>query len=124
MTTPRPARPAPLGPEDLPDMLAAVLDDLVFPARRWQVLTVGDLYGVDTATRGLLELLPERRYSSLAEIVAVVTAVRAGRPVAAVGQASRPPMPPVASRRGPVPVAGRQVVQTPARTPVPSTPVA
>jgi hypothetical protein len=124
MTTPRPARPAPLGPEDLRDMLAAVLDDLVFPARRWQVLTTGDLYGVDTATRGLLELLPERRYSSLAEIVAVVTAVRAGRPVAAVGQASRPPMPPVASRRGPVPVAGRQVVQTPARRAVPSTPVA
>jgi hypothetical protein len=128
MTSPRPARPAPLGPEGLRDVLAAVLDDLVFPARRWQVLTTGDLYGVDTATRGLLTLLPERHYSSLAEIAAVVTAVLAGRPVEAVGQASRPPMPPVAPRRGPVPMAGRQVVRTPARTtarrPVPATPVA
>ena len=124
MTTPRPARTTPLGPEGLRDVLAAVLDDLVFPAHRWQVLTTGDLYGVDTATRGLLELLPERRYSSLPEIVAVVTAVRAGRPVAAVGQASRPPMPPVAPGRGPVPTAGRQVVRTPARRPVPTTPVA
>jgi hypothetical protein len=128
MTTPRPARPTPLGPEGLRDVLAAVLDDLVFPARRWQVLTTGDLYGVDTATRGLLALLPERHYSSLAEIAAVVTAVLAGRPVEAVGQASRPPMPSVAPRRGPVPMAGRQVVrtpaQTPARRPVPSTPVA
>jgi hypothetical protein len=128
MTTPRPARPAPLGPEGLRDVLAAVLDDLVFPARRWQVLTAGDLYGVDTTTRGLLELLPERHYSSLAEIAAVVTAVLAGRPVTAVGRASRPPTPPVASRRGPAPVAGRQVVRTPARSPVrrpaPSTPVA
>ena len=128
MTTPRPARTAPLGPEDLRDVLAAVLDDLVFPARRWQVLTAGDLYGVDTTTRGLLELLPERHYASLAEVAAVVTAVLAGRPVAAVGQASRPPVPPVAPRRGPVPMAGRQVVRTPGRPPVrrpvPTMPVA
>ncbi|WP_433785497.1 hypothetical protein ACQPX6_03640 [Actinomycetospora sp. CA-101289] len=128
MTTPGPARPAPLGPEGLRDVLVAVLDDLVFPARRWQVLTTGDLYGVDTATRSLLALLPERHYSSLAEIAAVITAVLAGRPVEAVGQAPRPPMPPIAPRRGPVPVAGRQVVRTPdrapARRPVPSTPVA
>ena len=128
MTIPRPARPAPLGPEGLRDVLGAVLDDLVFPARRWQVLTTADLYGVDTTTRGLLELLPERPYSSLAEVAAVITAVLAGRPVAAVGQASRPPVPPVAPRRGPVPMAGRQVVRTPARTParrpVPSMPVA
>ncbi|MDF2979916.1 MAG: hypothetical protein K0S40_4644 [Actinomycetospora sp.] len=128
MTTPRPARPAPLGPEGLREVLAAVLGDLVFPARRWQVLTAGDLYGVDTTTRGLLALLPERHYSSLAEIAAVITAVLAGRPVEAVGQASRPPMPPVAPRRGPVPAARRQVVRTPGRTPVrrpvPSTPVA
>jgi hypothetical protein len=128
MTTPRPARPAPLGPEGLRDVLAAVLDDLVFPARRWQVLTAGDLYGVDTTTRGLLTLLPERHYSSLAEIAGVITAVLAGRPVGAVGHASPPPGPPVAPPRGPMPTPRRQVVRslgrTPARRPVPSAPVA
>ncbi|PVZ07746.1 hypothetical protein [Actinomycetospora cinnamomea] len=123
--TPRPERAVPPpAPEGLRAVLAAVLDDLVFPARRWQVLTAGDLYGVDTTTRRLLELLPERRYGSLAEIAAVVTAVLAGRPVAAVGQAPPPPSPRVAPRRGPSPVAGRPAVRTPGRRPVPSTPVA
>ncbi len=60
------------------ERLGAVLADLRFPARRWQVLTVGDLYGVDTATRGLLELLPERRYHSMAEVAGVLAAVLAG----------------------------------------------
>jgi hypothetical protein len=100
----------------LAERLATVLGDLTFPARRWQVLTVGDLYGVDTATRGLLELLPERRYQSLPEIVAVVTAVLVGRPVTAIPGA--PPRAPRLARHRPAPrgMTGRR--------PVPRTPVA
>ena len=114
------------GLDDLRRRLGAVLVDLEFPARRWQVLTAADLYGVDTPTRGLLEVLPERRYHSLAEVGAVIAAVLAGRPVAAVpGAPAQRPAPParpaMASR--PVPVAHR-AVPPPARRAVPRTPVA
>ncbi|GAA4934783.1 DUF2795 domain-containing protein [Actinomycetospora succinea] len=96
-----PASPAP-GASGLPDRLAAVLGDLVFPADRWQVLTAAEMYGVDTVSRTLIERLPERRYHSLGEIVAVLAAVLSGRPVAAVGQAGPPRLPRTAPRRGPV----------------------
>lgn len=119
----RPAAP-PATPEvaGLAERLAAVLGDLTFPALRWQVVTAGDIYGVDTVSRGLIQRLPERRYHSLGEVVAVLAAVLAGRPVAAVGQAGPPPIPRVSPRRIPAP-AGR-VARPGARRPVPSTPVA
>ena len=116
----RPARgtsPADGNGAALQERLGAVLADLAFPARRWQVLAVSDLYGVDTATRALLEQLPERHYHSLAEIVGVLAAVLVGRPVAAVGTAGEPPRPP-ATRR---PLAGDPAPVHPA---VPTTPVA
>jgi hypothetical protein len=116
----RPA-PSPADLDGLPERLAAVLGDLVFPAHRWQVLTAAEMYGVDTVTRGLLERLPERRYHALGEIAGVLAAVLTGRPVAAVGQAGPPRTPRVADRRTPaVAPAARQVV----RRPVPRTPVA
>ena len=117
--TPRPDRPSlpPVRAAALAERFAAVLADLAFPARRWQVLTVGDLYGVDTVTRRLLELLPERRYQSLTEIVAVVTAVLVGRPVAAVPTGLAPRATRLVGRRpAPAGVA--------ARRPLPRTPVA
>jgi hypothetical protein len=108
--------------QGLPDRLAAVLADLVFPAHRWQVLTTGELYGVDTVTRGLLERLPERRYHSLGEIAGVLLAVLTGRAPAAVGQAGPPRLPRTVPGRGPVgaPAAARSI----GRRPVPVRPVA
>ncbi|GAA4870355.1 DUF2795 domain-containing protein [Actinomycetospora straminea] len=118
MTT-RPAAPsAPPEVAGLAERLAAVLGDLAFPALRWEILTAGEIYGVDTVSRGLLQRLPERRYHSLGEVVAVLAAVLAGRPVAAVGQAGPPRTPRVAPRR--VPAAARPA----ARRPVPRMPVA
>ncbi|MHC1558461.1 DUF2795 domain-containing protein [Actinomycetospora sp. C-140] len=110
----------------LPERLAAVLGDLAFPARRWQVLTAGEMYGIDTVTRGLLERLPERHYQSLGEVVGVLAAVLSGRPVASVGQAGPPRTARVAPRRGPgAPVPPRTArVHPGARRPVPRTPVA
>jgi hypothetical protein len=114
---------------DFQERLGWVLADLVYPARRWQVLAVSDLYGVDAATRALLEQLPERRYHSLGEVVGVLTAVLVGRPVAAVGTAGTPPSPPTTRR----PVAGPPAPARPAVPPsvpptappaVPPTPVA
>lgn len=111
----RPGRPASSSPQasGLPDRLSAVLGDLVLPAHRWQVLTSAEMYGVDTVTRTLLERLPERRYHSLGEVVAVLAAVLAGRPVAAVGQAGPPRTPRTAPRRGPV--VARPAAHRPAR---------
>jgi hypothetical protein len=103
------------------DRLASVLGDLTFPAQRWQVITVGDLYGVDTSTRSLLERLPQRRYHSLREVAAVLAAVLSGRPVASVGQAGPPPTPRVAPRHTPAAARPQRVV---GRRPVPTTPVA
>ncbi|MEJ2860877.1 DUF2795 domain-containing protein [Actinomycetospora flava] len=102
--TAQPGQPASSSPDPsgLPDRLAAVLGDLALPAHRWQVLTTAEMYGVDTVTRTMLERLPERRYHSLGEVVAVLAAVLAGRPVAAVGQAGPPRIPRTAPRRGPV----------------------
>lgn len=116
--TARPDRPASSAPgPDLPDRLAAVLGDLVLPAQRWQVLTAAEMYGVDTVTRTLLERLPERRYHSLGEVVAVLAAVLSGRPVAAVGRAGPPRIPRTAPRRGPVAAARpvRPVAHRPVR---------
>jgi hypothetical protein len=112
--------------QGLPDRLAAVLADLAFPAHRWQVLTTGELYGVDTVTRGLLERLPERRYHSLGEIAGVLLAVLTGRAPAAVGQGGPPPLPRAVPRRGPVGAPGVAVAaaRAVARRPVPVRPVA
>jgi hypothetical protein len=117
----RPDSPSSPPAAGIAERLAAVLGDLTFPAQRWQVLTVGDLYGVDTATRSLLERLPQRRYHSLREVAAVLAAVLAGRPVAEVGQAGPPPTPGVAPRRMPVGTRPQRIVD---RRPVPTTPVA
>jgi len=117
----RPDSPSSPPAAGIAERLAAVLGDLSFPAQRWQVLTVGDLYGVDTATRSLLERLPQRRYHSLREVAAVLAAVLAGRPVAEVGQAGPPPTPRVAPRRAPVGSRPQRVVD---RRPVTTTPVA
>jgi hypothetical protein len=124
--TARPERPTPSasgpsasGPAGLTDRLAAVLGDLALPAHRWQVLTAAEMYGVDTVTRTMLERLPERRYHSLGEVVAVLAAVLSGRPVAAVGQAGPPRIPRTAPRRGPVATRpGRPVARPTAARPV------
>ena len=122
----RPTTTVPAEATGLPERLTAVLGDLAFPARRWQVLTTGEMYGIDTVSRALLERLPERRYHSLGEIVGVLAAVLAGRPPAAVGQAGPPRVARVAPRRGPgAPVPPRTVRPHPAaRRAVPTTPVA
>lgn len=109
-------RPERCSPAFVEERVAPVLADLEFPARRWQVLTVADLYGVDTATRSLLELLPERRYHSLAEVAGVLAAVLV-RPPAAAAPAPAPPVPatrhPALARplRAPAPVVSRPMAR-------------
>ncbi|GAA4842025.1 hypothetical protein GCM10023201_35280 [Actinomycetospora corticicola] len=82
-------------PAALAERLVPILRELDFPARRWQILTAGDLYGCDTVTRELLGRVPEAEYASVHDVLGVLAAVLTGRPVPVT-----PPM------RGPAP-AGR-----------------
>lgn len=45
-----------------------VLDDLRFPARRWQVIAQAQYYGAPRACTRELEGLPTRRYKSMREV--------------------------------------------------------
>lgn len=51
--------------------LRFILDDLSFPAERWQIVTAADLYGADVATCQRLRMLPvrSRPYRDLQEVV-------------------------------------------------------
>jgi hypothetical protein len=131
------ARPAvsPTAPSSaVPDLHARVgpvLRDLAFPALRWEAVTAGDLYGVDSVTRALLERLPERRYGSLPELLHVLAAVLSGHAVPASRQPAAGPAPtrtppgrpqPAPARHAPVPAARtqRSRIAVPARVAVPS----
>lgn len=104
--TPRPAvsglssRDA--SPAALAERLAPILRDVPFPARRWQVLTAGEIYGCDGVTREILVRLPEAEYSTPHDLLGVLCATLFGRPVragaptrggASGGRAARPGAP-------------------------------
>ncbi|WP_433801390.1 hypothetical protein [Actinomycetospora sp. CA-084318] len=97
-------------PSALAERLMPILRELPFPARRWQILTAGDLYGCDTVTRELLGRVPEADYASASDVLGVLAAVLGGRP-----------LPVTPAMRGPVP-AGRAARPgaVPGRTPVPA----
>jgi hypothetical protein len=57
--------------------LQHVLQDLCFPAQRWQILAEADMYGVDTAMRTYLYALPIRQYEHCADIASAMQAGRA-----------------------------------------------
>ncbi|MDL5157869.1 hypothetical protein [Actinomycetospora termitidis] len=109
-TTPRPAMAAALGlaprdcsPAALAERLVPVLRDLPFPARRWQILTAGDLYGADNVTRELLARVPEAEYATLPDVLNVLSAVLTGRPLP-VTPAMRGPVPAPRTARPGAPV--------------------
>ncbi|HEV7651539.1 MAG TPA: DUF2795 domain-containing protein [Actinophytocola sp.] len=48
--------------------LSEILDDLTFPADKWQITTCADLYGADVHTRRALYGLPAHRYQSANDV--------------------------------------------------------
>jgi hypothetical protein len=54
-----------------------VLQDLCFPARRWQILAEADMYGADTEMRTQLYALPVRLYENCADIASAMESCRA-----------------------------------------------
>jgi hypothetical protein len=68
-------------PAALAERLVPILRDVPFPARRWQVVTAGEIYGCDGVTRELLARLPEAEYTTPQDLLGVLSAVLTGRPV-------------------------------------------
>ena len=97
-STPRPAVPAVPGltlrdtsPAALAERLVPILRDVPFPARRWQVVTAGEIYGCDGVTREILARLPEAEYTH--------PAGPPGRPLRHPHRPARAPQPDDARRR-------------------------
>jgi Protein of unknown function (DUF2795) len=87
-TPPRPGAPLVQGltlrdtsPAALAERLVPILRDVPFPARRWQVVTAGEIYGCDGVTRELLARLPEAEYATPQDLLGVLSAVLTGRSV-------------------------------------------
>lgn len=87
-TTPRPGLATIAGlalrdcsPAALAERLVPILREVPFPARRWQILTAGDLYGCDGVTRELLARVPEADYAALPDVLEALSAVLTGRPL-------------------------------------------
>jgi hypothetical protein len=57
--------------------LQHVLQDLCFPAQRWQILAEADMYGADTELRTQLYALPVRLYENCADIAGAMESRRA-----------------------------------------------
>ncbi|MGB3441092.1 MAG: DUF2795 domain-containing protein [Actinophytocola sp.] len=48
--------------------LRQILQDLTYPAEKWQITTCAEIYGGDVRTRRALYALPARVYSSPADV--------------------------------------------------------
>lgn len=59
--------------------LTKVLDELAYPAEKWQITTCAELSGADVGVRRALYELPARVYESAADISATLSTTLAGR---------------------------------------------
>lgn len=48
---------------------SAVLVDVPFPLRRWQLLAIADDYGLDSGTRAKLEQIPDQEYRDSGDVM-------------------------------------------------------
>jgi hypothetical protein len=56
------------------DQVGQVLQDLSYPAEKWQILTQAELYGAGVDLRAELHDLPAGAYTSAAEVAAALDA--------------------------------------------------
>lgn len=54
------------------ERIGQVLDGLLYPAARWQVIAQADHYGADAVTRAQLVALPVRAYVDLGAVLAAL----------------------------------------------------
>ena len=50
-------------------ILREILDDLTYPAEKWEITTCAEIYGADVRTRRGLYKLPARTYRNADDIV-------------------------------------------------------
>ena len=55
-------------------LMTRILDGLVFPAQRWQIVTQAELYGADSVTIDRLRHLPQRAYADCGEVTRTLVA--------------------------------------------------
>lgn len=53
--------------------LLEILDDLTYPAEKWQITACVDIYGVDMGTRRALYGLPARTYQDAEDVTDSLT---------------------------------------------------
>ena len=58
-------------------MFAAVLDEVDFPVRRWEIAVAADGYGVDAATRAEIDQIPDRPYTDVHDVVVALSSTPA-----------------------------------------------
>lgn len=68
--TPAPTEPGRVDDHGLFERLTYVLDELSFPAQRWEVLAAAEMYGADRITLRMLHGLVGTRFRDLREVVA------------------------------------------------------
>ena len=61
---------------DSSDRLRYVLDGLLFPVDRWELVARAEHYGADATTLHELRALPERRYWSLPDVINAIAGDR------------------------------------------------
>lgn len=54
--------------------MSEILDDLSYPAEKWQITTCAEIYGADIHTRRALYALPSRAYTDASDITAAMDA--------------------------------------------------
>lgn len=60
--------------------LEQVLENMIFPARRWQIIAKAEMHAADTALRTLVHGLPIRLYEDRADVVGAIRRGRNGAP--------------------------------------------
>jgi hypothetical protein len=53
-------------------LLQEILEDLSYPAEKWQITTCAEIYGADIHTRRSLYRLPSRTYADATDIIAAL----------------------------------------------------
>ena len=57
---------------DMRARMTQILAEQSFPAARWELITLAELYGADSVARGALYGLPEVRFRTLADVLHAV----------------------------------------------------
>lgn len=73
--------------------LERVLESMIFPAQRWQIIAEVEMHAADTELRTLVQALEVRPYEDSADVVGAIRRGRNENPPADVESTCPPPRP-------------------------------